>query len=1003
MFSMMGLFFLVVCAVGILRPIRNALALDGLAQTDFYKVYLVSAVVVAFVPAYNRLSNRWPWRWLIPAVALFFATNLLVFRALYVEGSTAFGLMFYGWYDLFAAALVTQFFMATQLFFDARLARRAYPLVIAGGSIGATLGGAITGFFAERVGTPNLMLVAAALIALFSVGIPIIWATDPPFERQPGKRRAKLSRGDLTAIAANRQVRLIAGMVLITILTKQLIDYEFNTLTKVVFVERDAISAFQGKFNAATQWLPIVALAALQPLLRRFGVGVAVLLLPVAMLLTGTGLLLFFGLWAAVAAKAAETSLRYSAERAGREILYVPIPDEIKLKAKTYIDVAVEKGVGKVTSAGLIFVLLLFMDYRWIPAVAVVLAAFWVAMALSVRREYVRALSGAMEGRFASLRGVFATLADASTAPVLEKALQGDARQATFALDLIEQSPLDETTRLVPILLGATGHASARVRARALDLLTRVSPAVDVEVVRDRVCDPDPDVREAAVRLLAAARQGQEAEVYEDLLARREPEVRTAALACLVRGEVAGGAVDVARRIYGGRGRLVEEVGGEDARIEMALAAGALGGGPDAVRILSHLLDDDDARVSSTALYSAAHLHEPTLFPKLVDGLAHRGTRVAARDALVSQGDAIVPLLVDRLLARNGVEAVRRNIPSVLARIPSPDSVHALIRCAVAPETEQILDYRALKALSKLRARNPDLAFDAVAAWALLDREVSAAARFGEAHASLRGARAGGPAVALLARALLDAWAERREGAFRVLGLLFPPDDVYRCYLAVVRGDRVSRANALEWLETTLGYHQFGRLAPVLGPEPTAGVTEDAARVLDSLRREEDNWLARCAEYAARELAAGPAAATGPRSAPMDPVETVLLLQSVDVLRDAKSAHLALLASIAEEIDADVGTVLVREGEPADALYVIVRGKVSLRGRGSALEAGEGEAFGAWALIEEAPSVVEAKVTAPSHLLRVNREEFYDLMSEYPELAIGLMQGLARRMRTLVA
>jgi hypothetical protein len=77
------------------------------------------------------------------------------------EGSAAFGLIFYGWYDLFAAALVTQFFMATQFYFNARSAKRAYPLVIAGGSIGATLGGAITGFFAESVGTPNLLLVAA--------------------------------------------------------------------------------------------------------------------------------------------------------------------------------------------------------------------------------------------------------------------------------------------------------------------------------------------------------------------------------------------------------------------------------------------------------------------------------------------------------------------------------------------------------------------------------------------------------------------------------------------------------------------------------------------------------------------------------------------------------------------------------------------------------------------------------------------------------------------------
>ena len=55
---MMGLYFLVLFAVGILRPIRNALALDGLAESEFYKVYLISAVVILFAPLLNHLSDR---------------------------------------------------------------------------------------------------------------------------------------------------------------------------------------------------------------------------------------------------------------------------------------------------------------------------------------------------------------------------------------------------------------------------------------------------------------------------------------------------------------------------------------------------------------------------------------------------------------------------------------------------------------------------------------------------------------------------------------------------------------------------------------------------------------------------------------------------------------------------------------------------------------------------------------------------------------------------------
>ncbi len=69
---------------------------------------------------------------------------------------------------------------------------------------------------------------------------------------------------------------------------------------------------------------------------------------------------------------------------------------------------------------------------------------------------------------------------------------------------------------------------------------------------------------------------------------------------------------------------------------------------------------------------------------------------------------------------------------------------------------------------------------------------------------------------------------------------------------------------------------------------------------------------------------------------------------------------------------------------------------------GGTLPATAGKAFGTWALIDQAPSVVDARATGPSRLLRITRDDFHDLVGDHPELAIGLLQGLARRVRTLV-
>jgi ATP:ADP antiporter, AAA family len=994
---MMALYFLVICAVGILRPIKNSLALDGLGSTNFYKVYLVSALVILFVPFFNRLADRFSWRWILPGVAFFFTANLVAFRLVYVEGSAWFGLAFYGWYDLFAAVLVTQFFIATQLFFDARSAKRAYPLVIAGGSLGATLGGAITGFFAQSLGTPNLLLVAASIIAIFAIATPWVWGTTD-IKRQ-AQERTKLAARELTAVFSNRHVQLIAASVLLTILVKQMVDFQYNALTKDAFDTRDAVSAFQGKFNAATQWLPLVVLVVLRPALQRWGVGAAVLMLPIAMFATTTGLAVFYGLWAAVAAKGSETALRYSAERAGREILYVPVPDDIKLKAKAYIDVAVEKGLGKVLSALLIGFLLLFLDLRGLAFVSMVMAAGWLFLAIAVRREYVRALARAIDGRFASLKGLFVALTDTGTVPVLRSALDsGSALRAAFTLELLGQAPADDVRALAPELNRLAAHPDEHIREAALDQLARVGDAADEAVLRGCLVDEAASVREAAVRALVARHDHDAAGLLSDLLRADQPAVRTAALAHLVAAGPGTGVRILDRTYVEARWETAGQ-GDADARAELALATAGLYDDPDVGRFLEPFLHDPDARVVSTALRSAALLGREDCGPRMIAALGSAGTRAAAGDALVTLGArAIAPL--ERALMDEAVDPrVRRAIPGVLARIPHQQTVDALLHLVLAPETDQLLDFRTLKALGKLRAREPDLIFDPSLVLAVAEREADAARRYAAAAARLRDSPlATTPAGGLLGTALVEAWRERREGLFRCIGLLHPAHEVYRTWLAVSSGLRARRANALEWLEHTLSHGMYRRFADLIEPLAPPVPGRHAAPVEPrDLEQDGDSWIARLAR------AVGDASDHPNDTDTMELIEKVFLLQRVDLLQGARGSHLALLASIAEEVEVPSGHVLIAAGEPTAAMYIVTRGAVTLHGVGDHIQLGPEQAFGTWALIDENPSPIEAVASEPTRLLRITRLDLHDLIADHSELAVALLQGLARRMRNLVA
>ena len=134
----------------------------------------------------------------------------------------------------------------------------------------------------------------------------------------------------------------------------------------------------------------------------------------------------------------------------------------------------------------------------------------------------------------------------------------------------------------------------------------------------------------------------------------------------------------------------------------------------------------------------------------------------------------------------------------------------------------------------------------------------------------------------------------------------------------------------------------------------------------------------------------------------MELIEKVFGLQSVDLLAGVKSRQLALLASIAREVEIPEGKVFIRRGEPTDALYLLIRGEVSLAGVGEeSVLIGEGQAVGTWALIDEHPSLVTARSTRPTRVLRITREDFRDLLIDHPELGLDLLKGLAGRVRGL--
>ncbi len=140
-----------------------------------------------------------------------------------------------------------------------------------------------------------------------------------------------------------------------------------------------------------------------------------------------------------------------------------------------------------------------------------------------------------------------------------------------------------------------------------------------------------------------------------------------------------------------------------------------------------------------------------------------------------------------------------------------------------------------------------------------------------------------------------------------------------------------------------------------------------------------------------------------PAAVPYTVVEKVLLLQNVDLLSESRTEDLAVLAAIAEEVLYPQGAQIFEEGQLADGLYVVIRGELVLTQDGKEMSRiGERSALGAWDLIEGGPRVFGTYAALETLLLRVERQDFDDLLMDYPELGQSILKGLVRRFRRLV-
>lgn len=132
----------------------------------------------------------------------------------------------------------------------------------------------------------------------------------------------------------------------------------------------------------------------------------------------------------------------------------------------------------------------------------------------------------------------------------------------------------------------------------------------------------------------------------------------------------------------------------------------------------------------------------------------------------------------------------------------------------------------------------------------------------------------------------------------------------------------------------------------------------------------------------------------------MDP--KLELIRKVPLFQNCDKRSIEEVGRLAEEVDVPAGRVLMREGDSADAFYMIVSGAVRVeRSNAAPRELGPGDFLGEIALVDHGPRTATATTTSPTRLFVLGHREFDQMLDKHPGFRAQVLEALARRVRNL--
>ena len=1009
---------------------RDAYFLNMVDRKYLPLMFLAVAVVLTIViEIYSRLSKNKDISTIVTGTGIIFVITLLVIQNQLKGWVIPF---LYVWKDVIDAIIITQFWLIASQVFDPRQAKRLFGLLGAGGALAAIIIGSSIKQFVSAFGSENLLFATMSFLFVVIIMANLI----RPYKNVNDQKNQKKDADKDSNKSFTPYLKSLAIIIGLAAVASKIVDYQFKITAVATFPNQDDLVNFFGQYYAVTGIATmIIQLFITSRLLSRFGIIVAILILPILFMSGSIGFLMSPVLAAVYISKFSDQVFRFTLHNASIQLLWIPVKNTIKTRLKPVIEGSIRSGLEGVSGILIFLSITIFnVPIQYLSLAIILIAIYWIQKSFKLKKLYIKELQSAIEKRELNFEELTLDIQDEAMVKTIYSALDSDDEsQQILALDIIKDIPLTPWKESINKLLN---NGSVTVKKEILNICYD-----DENIISDQkiisLINEDSELDLESIEIAGKRKLMEALPTIKDYVSVEDKDKQLIAAAAI--RNIEPDSSDKEKNL------LLTAFDSSDENI-CSLVIRQMKNDNDIFpdEKLIHYLNEESLMVRNAALEVSRDRMSLKLLPHIITCLSDPRSAISARSALqVYDDEDVVKLLIENVLNQNIEKSLKIGIIRILKNYPTKESIDMLLS-VVSPKVPPVqaeavdslihiarelpLDEKQIVITKKELIKTSRYAYEKIIALSQIDDSEQNQ----------------------LLKYLLQNEVRKLIPVIMKLGILDKPQTPIETYIQYVLNNESEKLPyVLEFFENIFSLEEREIVNSLIDDLSIDDKCKVAKNNFDELTTDLNQFLgyytgtvqelkiALSLDYALRlnnQEILGKVnwenlpesfiikeiitryTKENPDSLNTWPIndylldysqltmystlEKAMILKSVDLFASIPSQELIRVAQIAEEEQYETDAPLCKEGDFGDCMYIIANGKVKVhKGDRTLVELEKGAFVGDMALLDQEPRSADLTTSSETTLLKISQDAFYELMSSNFEIMNGILKIISSRLR----